>query len=362
MKKYIFSLFVLCFSFLFLAGCNSAQTSQSPIQLQTTIAIEPEYDSITVLGKFIIAEKDNQSAIYSYNGTTYQLIAPLGKYTVEKSFANYTVGDTLSVYTEESDSTNYYENGKMIYNGLIDLEGNIVVPLHDKISHKGVFEAYKYYNADYFKLDDFSTQTTSFYDSNGNLLTKVPSSPKDTIIPLQIDDQIITLRSPSIQSEEATANLFDKNGNKLLETDYKYLHPFQNYFIAKSQDNSFGIIDWKGNVIIPFDYSLLKPSNEADSNNTWLNARNKDSEAAYLMNLQGEKLLEDCGYSNLKILDDGNIQVNKSGKEGIVTPDNKILIDFNNYSLINVIQYNDKFYIHTTEKNKTNDDTRTLTF
>ena len=176
MKKYIFSLFVLCFSFLFLAGCNSAQTSQSPIQLQTTIAIEPEYDSITVLGKFIIAEKDNQSAIYSYNGTTYQLIAPLGKYTVEKSFANYTVGDTLSVYTEESDSTNYYENGKMIYNGLIDLEGNIVVPLHDKISHKGVFEAYKYYNADYFKLDDFSTQTTSFYDSNGNLLTKVPSS------------------------------------------------------------------------------------------------------------------------------------------------------------------------------------------
>ena len=362
MKKYIFSLFVLCFSFLLLAGCNSAQTSQSPIQLQTTIAIEPEYDSITVLGKFIIAEKDNQSAIYSYNGTTYQLIAPLGKYTVEKSFANYTVGDTLSVYTEESDSTNYYENGKMIYNGLIDLEGNIVVPLHDKISHKGVFEAYKYYNADYFKLDDFSTQTTSFYDSNGNLLTKVPSSPKDTIIPLQIDDQIITLRSPSIQSEEATANLFDKNGNKLLETDYKYLHPFQNYFIAKSQDNSFGIIDLKGNVIIPFDYSLLKPSNEADSNNTWLNARNKDSEAAYLMNLQGEKLLEDCGYSNLKILDDGNIQVNKSGKEGIVTPDNKILIDFNNYSLINVIQYNDKFYIHTTEKNKTNDDTRTLTF
>ena len=73
MKKYIFSLFILCFSFLFLAGCNSAQTSQSPIQLQATIAIEPEYDNITVLGKFIIAEKDNQSAIYSYNGTTYQL-------------------------------------------------------------------------------------------------------------------------------------------------------------------------------------------------------------------------------------------------------------------------------------------------
>ena len=38
------------------------------------------------------------------------------------------------------------------------------------------------------------------------------------------------------------------------------------------------------------------------------------------------------------------------------------VIDFNNYSLINVIQYNDKFYIHKTEKNKTNDDTRTLTF
>src|SRR5699024_10706630 len=84
--------------------------------------------------------------------------------------------------------------------------------------------------------------------------------------------------------------------------------------------------------------------------------------SVYLMNLQGEKLLENCGYSDLKILVDGNIQVNKNGKEGVVTSDNKILIDFKNYSFINVVQYNDKFYIHNTETNKTHSETRILTF
>ena len=82
MKKYIFSLFVICFSFLFLAGCNSTQTPQS-IQLPVNTSIVPEYDDIQILGNFVIAEKDDKSAIYSYDGITYQLIAPLGTYVTE---------------------------------------------------------------------------------------------------------------------------------------------------------------------------------------------------------------------------------------------------------------------------------------
>ena len=359
MKKNICSLFVLCFSFLFLAGCNSTQTPQSPIQLQVTTAIEPEYDNITVLGKFIIAEKDNQSAIYSYNGTTYQLIAPLGKYTVEKSFANYTVDNILSVYTEEDDPTNYYDNGKMTYNGLIDLNGNLVVPLHDKIFEQGIFESYDYYGDNLMKLYNPHNQTIAFYDNRGNLLTKIPGSPKDTIIPLQIDGQIITLRSPSIQSQQATANLFDKNGNKLLQTDYKYLHPFQNYFIAKSQDNYFGIIDWKGNVIVPFEYANLTALDDRDVNNPWLIVRNKSSDATYLMNLQGEKKLENSGYSYFNILPDGNIKVTKNGKSGIVTLDNQILMDLKNYQDICVYKNQDILYIYSIQSDL--DGTKTLT-
>ena len=56
MKKYIFSLFVLCFSFLFLAGCSNTQTPQS-IQLQGTTIVAPEYDDIKIAGKFILAKK-----------------------------------------------------------------------------------------------------------------------------------------------------------------------------------------------------------------------------------------------------------------------------------------------------------------
>ena len=82
MKKYIFSLFILYFSFLFLAGCSNTQTPQS-IQLQGTTIVAPEYDDIKIAGKFILAKKDGQSAIYSYDGTTYNLIAPLGTYLTE---------------------------------------------------------------------------------------------------------------------------------------------------------------------------------------------------------------------------------------------------------------------------------------
>ena len=54
-----------------------------------------------ILGNFVIAEKGDKSAIYSFDGTTYQLIAPLGAYVTEPNFANCSTGNTLSVYTEE---------------------------------------------------------------------------------------------------------------------------------------------------------------------------------------------------------------------------------------------------------------------
>ena len=118
MKKYIFSLFVICFSFLFLAGCNSTQTPQS-IQLPVNTSIVPEYDDIQILGNFVIAEKDDKSAIYSYDGITYQLIAPLGTYVTEPNFSNCSTGNTLSVYTEE-----YDDNGNIIIKNLTKTTGN----------------------------------------------------------------------------------------------------------------------------------------------------------------------------------------------------------------------------------------------
>ena len=43
---------------------------------------------------------------------------------------------------------------------------------------------------------------------------------------------------------------------KILPVDYKYLVPFGNYFIAQSLDGLYGVIDWDGNIVIPFEYSF----------------------------------------------------------------------------------------------------------
>ena len=124
MKKYIFSLFVLCFSFLFLAGCSNTQTPQS-IQLQGTTIVAPEYDDIKIAGKFILAKKDGQSAIYSYDGTTYNLIAPLGTYLTEpEKLAS--LSSTGNTFIISNGFQQFLDNQKF---GLIDLNGNIVVPL-----------------------------------------------------------------------------------------------------------------------------------------------------------------------------------------------------------------------------------------
>ena len=69
---------MLCASlFCFLQVAAVHRHLNLPIQLHVTTAIEPEYDDMQMLSNFVIAEKgDRGSAIYSYDGTTYHLIAP----------------------------------------------------------------------------------------------------------------------------------------------------------------------------------------------------------------------------------------------------------------------------------------------
>ena len=340
MKKYIFSLFILCFSFLFLAGCNSAQTSQSPIQLQATIAIEPEYDNITVLGKFIIAEKDNQSAIYSYNGTTYQLIAPLGTYVTEPNFTNCSTGNTLSVYTEE-----YDDNGNVIIkNGLIDLQGNIVCPLESD-------NFFEIYIDQFYRLKDYKKQETRFYDGNGTLIAKAPSNNRDSMILAEHNGQFFAYTQSSYDPSIASANIYNKDGNKTLSSDYKNIMVFGDYILLTTQDNTYGIIDWKGNVIIPFDYNILsRASNITDDSFQWFTVQDKTLYTDYLMNINGEKFLEGCNYEFLTILPDKNVEATKDHKKGVVTLDNEILIDFN-YDYINTFSFNDKLYLYCGTQN-----------
>ena len=342
MKKYIFSLFALCFSFLFLAGCNSAQTPLSPIQLQVTTAIEPEYDNIQILGNFVIAEKGDKSAIYSYNGTTYQLIAPFGTYVTEPNFSNCSTGNTLSVYTEE-----YDDNGNVIIkNGLIDLQGNMVVPLQN-IYKCGILQTLDSNSSTFYIQNNTDTKITYFYDDNGNRISKLPNSTSENALIAQKGELFVTYFSSIIYDNNRTANLFDKNGNKILPVGYKHLTLFGDYFIAQSLDGLCGVIDWDGNIIVPFEYKSIINAHDTETkfkNSHWLEIKEQGSDECYLLNIStGETFLKNCGYTDLTVSVNDLVIAKKDGKTKIITLENQVLLEPPT-NVVSLMEYNDTVY------------------
>ena len=334
MKKYIFSLLVLFSSFLFLAGCNNAQASQS-IQLQVNTAVEPEYDNIRILGKFIVAEKDNQSAIYGYKDSDYSLISPLGNYYV----------DTFKLTS--SSITNTLTIGEYHNNGLIDLNGNIVVPLtHCKIS---IVQCEDSTGTRFYKCDDTDNKETRFYDGEGNLVAKTPN-PLGTLVSIkQKDGQFYTYRTASATESNFSTNLYDKDGNPLFSSDYRLIISFNdNYFIVQSsRDKLYGVIDWNGNIIVPFEYKSITDAHDTENkvkNSNWLEIKEQGSNECYLLNIStGETFLKNCGYTDLTVSVNDLVFAKKDGKTKIITLENQVLLEPPT-NVVSLMEYNDTVY------------------
>ena len=334
MKKYIFSLLVLFSSFLFLAGCNNAQASQS-IQLQVNTAVEPEYDNIRILGKFIVAEKDNQSAIYGYKDSDYSLISPLGNYYV----------DTFKLTS--SSITNTLTIGEYHNNGLIDLNGNIVVPLtHCKIS---IVQCEDSTGTRFYKCDDTDNKETRFYDGEGNLVAKTPN-PLGTLVSIkQKDGQFYTYRTASATESNFSTNLYDKDGNPLFSSDYRLIISFNdNYFIVQtSRDKLYGVIDWNGNIIVPFEYKSITDAHDTENkvkNSNWLEIKEQGSNECYLLNIStGETFLKNCGYTDLTVSVNHLVFAKKDGKTKIITLEDQVLLEPPT-NVVSLMEYNDTVY------------------
>ena len=334
MKKYIFSLLVLFSSFLFLAGCNNAQASQS-IQLQVNTAVEPEYDNIRILGKFIVAEKDNQSAIYGYKDSDYSLISPLGNYYV----------DTFKLTS--SSITNTLTIGEYHNNGLIDLNGNIVVPLtHCKIS---IVQCEDSTGTRFYKCDDTDNKETRFYDGEGNLVAKTPN-PLGTLVSIkQKDGQFYTYRTASATESNFSTNLYDKDGNPLFSSDYRLIISFNdNYFIVQtSRDKLYGVIDWNGNIIVPFEYKSITDAHDTENkvkNSNWLEIKEQGSNECYLLNIStGETFLKNCGYTDLTVSVNDLVFAKKDGKTKIITLEDQVLLEPPT-NVVSLMEYNDTVY------------------
>ena len=163
--------------------------------------------------------------------------------------------------------------------------------------------------------------------------------------------QFFAYTQSSYDSVHASANIYNKDGNKILSSDYKNIMPFGNYLLLTTQDNTYGIIDWEGNIIIPFDYNILsRASNNTDNSFEWFTVQDKTPYTDYLMNINGEKFLEGCNYEFLTILPDKNVIAKKDHKKGVVTLDNEILIDFK-YDYIHTFSFNDELYLYCEAQN-----------
>ena len=163
--------------------------------------------------------------------------------------------------------------------------------------------------------------------------------------------QFFAYTQSSYDSSVASANIYNKDGNKILSSDYKNIMIFGDYILLTTQDNTYGIIDWEGNIIIPFDNNILsRASNITDDSFQWFTVQDKTPYTDYLMNINGEKFLEGCNYEFLMILPDKNDRATKDHKKGVVTLDNEILIDFN-YDYINTFSFNDKLYLYCETQN-----------
>ena len=334
MKKYIFSLLVLFSSFLFLAGCNNAQASQS-IQLQVNTAVEPEYDNIRILGKFIVAEKDNQSAIYGYKDSDYSLISPLGNYYV----------DTFKLTS--SSITNTLTIGEYHNNGLIDLNGNIVVPLTHCEFY--IVQCEDSTGTRFYKCDDTDNKETRFYDGEGNLVAKTPN-PLGTLVSIkQKDGQFYTYRTASATESNFSTNLYDKDGNPLFSSDYRLIISFNdNYFIVQtSRDKLYGVIDWNGNIIVPFEYKSITDAHDTENkvkNSNWLEIKEQGSNECYLLNIStGETFLKNCGYTDLTVSVNDLVFAKKDGKTKIITLEDQVLLEPPT-NVVSLMEYNDTVY------------------
>ena len=172
----------------------------------------------------------------------------------------------------------------IIKNGLIDLQGNIVVPLQN-IYKYGILQTLDSTGSTLYIHKNTDTKITYFYDDNGNCISKLPNPIGENPLIAQKGEQFVTYFSSIIYDNNGTANLFDKNGNKILPVGYKHLTLFGDYFTAQSLDGLCGVIDWNGNVIVPFEYEMIANAHDTETkfkNPHWLEIKEQGSDECYL--------------------------------------------------------------------------------
>ena len=126
--------------------------------------------------------------------------------------------------------------------GVIDIEGNTVVP----IQYKNVK-----FNGIYIYAE---TYTESFYfDKKGQDV----ENPYTSMTEVSNQDSYITINGDNLYG------IINKNGEETVKNQYLYIeYVFDGYFVAYKDGEGFGVIDKNNNVIVKFNYDVLSKVGE----------------------------------------------------------------------------------------------------
>lgn len=223
--------------------------------------------------------------------------------------------------------------------GVVNEKGEIIVP----VIYKEIFIQPKITDRFEIRVQDFNDKY-GFVDYNGKIIAEckydycesvfidgmcvvgrdfgytVIDKESNELMPL-ISEKLTYYSGNFVVEKEGGSYILDSRGNKLFESNCDFLYPKSVGTIIASKNGKQGLMDYGGNILLPFEYDFVT---FMDDKNIYL-ARDNVYDYYYDLNLN---LI--CEPSEIMSShhggDDNLLTVKKNGKTGIITTDGKEIV------------------------------------
>lgn len=199
-----------------------------------------KYGYIDYTGKNILDLKYNEiERISKEDKNIYLIASENGKYGLYKNSKKIINDEYQSITYEDNDILIIQKNKKY---GVASLEGKIIIGVENsEIEVRGIYIYTK------------SSNENKVYDRQGNV---VDINYNRNIYDTENEQYRI---STILNNNITYYGIVDKNGNKLVDENYRYIeYLYKNYFIATNENGNLGVINSNGKVILDMKYGSLQ--------------------------------------------------------------------------------------------------------
>lgn len=224
--------------------------AQGVVDLEGNNIVPIDYDSIIIGGKYIDAQKGDETVVFDSNGNnlntdilSYNQVSDLAividknnNYNIVDSSGNKKLKESYTYI--EYFNNNYFIATKDSKTGVIDGNGNVVINLdYDAIQAIDGTNALQAIKTD--------NNRTDIIDSNMNIHEGIVNAnvvKKDNYIKVYSESEV---------------KYYDFSGN---EVTYKSLYP-NNTLYASENNGKWGLVDQNGKVVVNYDYDMVTEQN-----------------------------------------------------------------------------------------------------